>query len=148
MSAGEDISGCTTDPRTSRRWHLCGTRDGLVRLIGILTAQSTLVLGLLLLPDHNGRGAVTLLFLLAAPAMSVFVPLRGVDPLARTVLAGTAALVVNAGVAEVMLATGTWSVTWGVLAVALISMVMAIAGCTLRLRIRAHSGPAPQGTTR
>jgi hypothetical protein len=59
-------------------------------------------------------------FLLVAPAIPAAVLWRAVDPPARLVLAGAAAVVVDAVVAEVMLTTGTWSLPTGIAAVAVV----------------------------
>jgi hypothetical protein len=75
----------------------------------------------------GGWGSCSTAFLLVAPALPAAVLWRVVDPLARLVLAGTAAVVVDAVVAEVMLATASWSLPGGRTAVAVISAVMWIA---------------------
>ena len=69
-------------------------------------------------------GAWSTAFLLVAPAIPAAVLWRAVDPLARLVLAGAAAVIVDAVVAEVMLATGTWSLPTGLAAVAVVCALM------------------------
>lgn len=60
-------------------------------------------------------------FLLAAPAMAVAVPLSVLKPLERILVAMATAAIINAGVAEAMLATDKWSIRGGVAAVGVIS---------------------------
>lgn len=96
------------------------------RFVGVVIAQGVLALGLAL-PDNIGRGAATVLFLLGAPAVAVAAALRTTDPLARVVVAAAAAVVVNALVAEIMLVTGSWSAHGGLLAVGVVSLVLAVA---------------------
>jgi len=72
-------------------------------------------------------GAWSTAFLLIAPALPAAVLWRAVDPVARLVLAGAAAVVVDAVVAEVMLATASWSPPDGRTAVAVISALMWLA---------------------
>ncbi len=66
-----------------------------------------------------------LLFLVLAPALAVSSWLTGFDLAARVVIAGTAAIVVNFGVAETMIVCGVWSPRAGVAAVALLSALIA-----------------------
>lgn len=95
------------------------------RVATIVDALGTLLVGCILAVASDGLAAgVIAVFLVAAPAAAVAVPLRGLDPLARTVLASAAVVVVNAVVAEAMLATGRWSPPGGVAAVGLISAVI------------------------
>jgi prepilin signal peptidase PulO-like enzyme (type II secretory pathway) len=74
------------------------------------------------------RLPLVLVFLAAAPAFSVAVAFRAMDRLARIVLAGTSAIIINFLVAEVMLMAGAWSPRAGVAAVGLISILVALAG--------------------
>lgn len=71
-----------------------------------------------------GVGPLTLLFLLYLPAVAVIGLIRGLDLAARLVVAGTVSLVVLGGVAEVMLATSSWSPQGGVVAVGAVSAVL------------------------
>ncbi|MDQ4104540.1 MAG: hypothetical protein M3186_12815 [Actinomycetota bacterium] len=98
------------------------------RLASIVGVQGVLAVGLVLLPggDAMGTGA-TIAFLIAAPAAAMAMGLRGVDPLARIVIALAAAAVVNTLVAEAMVATGTWSIPGGVGAVGVISVGIGLA---------------------
>ena len=75
----------------------------------------------------GGWGSCSTAFLLVAPAVPAAVLWRAVDPLARLVLAGTAAVVVDAAVAEVMLAAASWSLPGGRTAVAVISALLWVA---------------------
>lgn len=100
-----------------------------LRSVRVVGAQGILALGLAL-PPGAGRGTAIVLFLLGAPAVAVAAALRTVDPLARVVVAVAAAVVINALVAEVMLATGSWSVAGGLLAVGVISVALAVATST------------------
>ena len=87
------------------------------------------------------RVPLILIFLAAVPALAVARLLPGLDGLAKLVVAGTAAIVIDMGVAEVQLATGTWSPRIGLVAVALISVMLAacrplVAGQAAPERIR------------
>lgn len=101
------------------------------RLASIVGVQGVLAVGLVLLPgvDATGTG-VTIAFLIAAPAVAMAMGLHGVDPLARIVIALATAAVVNTLVAEIMLATGTWSIPGGVAAVGVISVGIGLAAGT------------------
>ncbi len=71
------------------------------------------------------RVPLVLIFLAAVPALAVASLLPGLDGLAKVVAAGTAAIVIDMGVAEVQVAAGTWSPRMGLVAVALISVMLA-----------------------
>ena len=66
-----------------------------------------------------------LLFLALAPALAARTWLGGLGRTAQVVIAGTAAIVVNFGVAETMVVAGAWSPRAGVAAVALLSGLIA-----------------------
>jgi hypothetical protein len=100
----------------------------LENLVGTILAHSLLVLLIVMLPEGGGRAAVGVLYLVAAPALSVYLPLRGKDILSAVIVAAATAVVVNAVVAELMIATGTWSITGGVVAIAVISVMVAVVG--------------------
>jgi uncharacterized membrane protein YvlD (DUF360 family) len=68
------------------------------------------------------------LFLLGAPALAVYLPLRGKDILFASVVAGATAVVVNAVVAQVMVVTGMWSIVGGAVVIAVISVLIAVVG--------------------
>lgn len=114
-------------------------------LANLVAALGMLLVGLLLAAGGEGLPAVvTGVFLVAAPATAVAVPPRGLDPLARTLLALIAAVVINALVAEAMVATGRWSTTGGVAAVGVISMVIRLVNGALPVR----PGAVPAGAAR
>jgi multisubunit Na+/H+ antiporter MnhF subunit len=118
-------------------------RQALANLVGTVLGQGLLVLLLVVLPEGaGGRAAACALYLLLAPALAVYLPLRGKDVLAAVVAAGATTIVVNAVVAEVMVATGAWSIRGGVVAVALVSLVLALAGSAA---VAARPGPSPTG---
>jgi hypothetical protein len=71
------------------------------------------------------RAVLVLLFLAAAPAVAVAGLLRGLDRLARLVVADTASIVINALVAETMLAAGVWPPRGSLVVVALITAACA-----------------------
>jgi hypothetical protein len=97
----------------------------LASLVGTIVGQGLLALLIVVLPEGGGRAAASVLFLLGGPALAVYLPLRGKDMLSAVVIAGATAVVVNAVVAEVMVATGMWSITGGVVAIALITLLLA-----------------------
>jgi hypothetical protein len=88
----------------------------------VIAALGTLSVGLAVSAATWGPWSTA--FLLVAPAIPAAVLWRAVDPWARLVLAGAAAVVVDAVVAEVMLATRTWSLPGGIAAVAVVSALM------------------------
>lgn len=104
------------------------------RIGSVLPALGTLSAGLAVSVAPWGPWSTA--FLLVAPAVPAGMLWRAVDPPARLVLAGVAAVVVDAVVAEVMLATGTWSLPNGITAVAVVSALMWVGntvthgGCT------------------
>ncbi|MFJ9177493.1 hypothetical protein [Streptomyces sp. NPDC102360] len=80
--------------------------------------------GLVLALSHAGsplRGPLALFFLLAAPGAAFASALRGLDPWARTLVSTAGAVAVVMLVAQGMLAVHRWSVTGGVLTVAVLS---------------------------
>jgi hypothetical protein len=94
-----------------------GSRIGCV-----LAALGTLSVGLAVSAAPWGSWSTA--FLLVAPAIPAAVLWRAIDPLGRIVLACATALVVDAVVAEVMLATGSWSLPNGTTAVAMLSALI------------------------
>lgn len=86
-------------------------------------------------------GPLTLLFLLYTPAICVALLLTGLDALARAIVAGAAALVLAAAVAEVMLVTAAWSPRGGVAAV---TAVCALLATVAALKHRRHAKDAPE----
>ncbi len=88
------------------------------------------------------RAPLVLLFLALAPAVAVAGSLRHLDTLARIVVAGTASVVINFLVAELMLATGTWSPRAGLAVVVAITVVfMAAALPPVRVALRRRLTP-------
>ena len=77
--------------------------------------------------DMPARAPAVLLFLIVGPAAAVASLLPGLDVLAKIVIGGTAAVVINAGIAAAMLVVGIWSPVAGLAAVALISAALAAA---------------------
>jgi hypothetical protein len=72
------------------------------------------------------RVPLVLLSLIAMPAVAVAELLPSLDPLAKVVVAGSAAVVINVAVAAGLLVAGAWSPTIGLAAVLLISACMAM----------------------
>lgn len=108
----------------------------------VVAALATLLLGCMLAAGADGVAAgVTAAFLFAAPATAVVVPLNVLDPLSRICLGVAAAAVVNALVAEAMLATGTWSVPGGVAAVGVTSAVIWLGNSAVSGSSFAAAGP-------
>jgi hypothetical protein len=70
------------------------------------------------------RSPLVLLFLVTAPAMAVAGLLRGLDAAARVFVSCLAMIVINACVAETMLAAGAWSPRTGLVAVVVIAAVL------------------------
>ena len=99
------------------------------QVAGILAGVGALLGGCVLALGGDSMGAaVTVMFLLVAPASAVAASLTGLDPLTRIVLAVAAAVVLNALVAETMLIIGSWSVRGGVVAVGALSALIWFAG--------------------
>jgi hypothetical protein len=73
------------------------------------------------------RAPLVLIFLLVAPAAAIAGLLDRFDGLARLIIAGTAAIVINFLVAEIMLAAGLWSPRGSVIVVTVITVVSALA---------------------
>jgi hypothetical protein len=76
--------------------------------------------------DSPVRAPLVVTFLLAAPAAAVAGLLDRFDVLARLVIAGTAAVVINFLAAETLLALGLWSVPGSVIVVAAITVICAL----------------------
>jgi hypothetical protein len=70
------------------------------------------------------RSPLVLLFLVTAPAMAVAGLLPGLDVAARVFVSCVAMIVINACVAETMLAAGAWSPRTGLVAVVVIAAVL------------------------
>jgi hypothetical protein len=93
-------------------------RRGL--LPAVLLAVLTIALALAQ-PDGAIVRGLTAVFLLVAPALSVAVPLRGLDPTARVVVALGATATVDTLVAETMLVAHVWSTRNGLIVVGALS---------------------------
>ncbi|WP_433180012.1 hypothetical protein [Actinoallomurus sp. CA-150999] len=84
-----------------------------VFLIGGLIALA------LFLPDAPpAADALVPVFAFVAPAFCTALLLTGLDPVARSILSGAAAIALNVAVAEVMLACSIWSPRGGLMAIA------------------------------
>jgi hypothetical protein len=84
-----------------------------VFLIGGLIAVA------LLLPDGaSAADPLVPVFAFAAPAFCTALLFTGLDPAARCILSGAAAIALNVAVAEVMLACSLWSPRGGLMAIA------------------------------
>ena len=98
-------------------------------LTGLVLAAGAVGAALAIASIHApGRLPLVLLFLALAPALAVNSLLRRLDRLARVVVAGTSAIVINFAVAEAMIIIGAWSPGLGVAAVALVSALIATVG--------------------
>jgi hypothetical protein len=74
------------------------------------------------------RIPLVLIFFAAVPALAITSLLGGLDRLATVVVAGISTIVVDFGVAEAMIISGTWSLRAGAAAVAAVSALIAAAG--------------------
>lgn len=70
------------------------------------------------------RGPCALFFLLAAPALAIAVALRGLDPFGRLITALAGAVALDMLVAQAMLTVHRWSVTGGIVAVTVLSLLI------------------------
>ncbi|MFE2313449.1 hypothetical protein ACFXC8_09625 [Streptomyces sp. NPDC059441] len=86
--------------------------------------------------DASLRGPFALFFLLAAPGAAIAAALRGLDPLARTVVSVAGAIAVDLLVAQGMLAVHRWSVRGGIVAVTAISTLVLLLVVVRQLRKR------------
>ncbi|MEU6094583.1 hypothetical protein [Streptomyces sp. NPDC047079] len=82
------------------------------------------------------RGPFTLFFLLAAPATAIGAALRGLQLWPRTLVSVAGAIAVDLLVAQGMLAVHRWSVTGGIVTVALISSLVLLLVTVRRQRRR------------
>ncbi|MER8030349.1 hypothetical protein ABTZ78_15465 [Streptomyces bauhiniae] len=90
------------------------------------------------------RGPCALFFLLAAPALAIAVALGGLDPFGRLIAALAGAVALDMLVAQAMLTVHRWSVTGGIVAVTVLSLLILLA---TRVRQRAGSrGRTREGT--
>ncbi|MEW2397662.1 hypothetical protein [Streptomyces sp. NPDC046862] len=82
------------------------------------------------------RGPFTLFFLLATPGAALAAALRGLEPFGRAVASTAGAIALNLLVAQGMLATHSWSVRGGIVAVAAISSLVLLLVLVRRVRGR------------
>ncbi|MFI8349432.1 hypothetical protein [Streptomyces sp. NPDC085596] len=109
-------------------------------------ATGTAACGALLALMDSGsplRGPCALFFLLAAPALAIALALRGLDPFGRLVTALAGAVAVDMLVAQAMLTVHRWSVTGGIVAVTVLSLLLLLA-VQVRRRASSREGP-PKG---
>jgi hypothetical protein len=78
--------------------------------------------------DTPARVPLVLIFFAAVPALAITSLLSGFDRLAMAVIVGTSTIVVDFGVAETMIISGTWSLRAGAAAVVAVSVLIAAAG--------------------
>ncbi|WP_237522123.1 hypothetical protein [Streptomyces sp. SID1328] len=93
-------------------------------------AAGTAACGALLALTDSGsplRGPCALFFLLAAPALAIAVALRGLDPFGRLIAALAGAVALDMLVAQAMLTVHRWSVTGGIVAVTVLSLLILLA---------------------
>jgi hypothetical protein len=100
----------------------------LANFVGTILGQGLLVLLIVVVPQGGDRAVALVLFLLGSPALALYLRLRSEDALSAFIIAGTAAVVVNAVVAEVMVTTGMWSISVGAVAIAVIGFLLAVIG--------------------
>jgi hypothetical protein len=112
--------------RSVTRWLIAGVlAAGAVGAALVIAGVST-----------PARVPLVLIFLAGVPAFAVASLLSGFDLLARIVIAGTSAIVINFGVAQAMIAAGHWSPRAGLASVAVVSALLAAA------RLLTRRGPA------
>ncbi|MGW2211517.1 hypothetical protein [Streptomyces sp. NPDC001781] len=102
-------------------------------------ATGTAACGALLALTDSGsplRGPCALFFLLAAPALAIATALGGLDPFGRLIVALAGAVALDMLVAQAMLTVHRWSVSGGIVAVTVLSLLIVAAG---RVRRRADS---------
>ncbi|MEV5704554.1 hypothetical protein [Actinoallomurus sp. NPDC052274] len=114
----------------------------------LLPAAATLLLaGLVavaLLPSGAPRpGPLVLALALGTPACCTAWLLAGLDGAARGILAGLAAIALNAAVAEVMLVCSMWSPRGGLVAVAAVSAGLMVPAWAIRA-VRAKRKNSPE----
>jgi uncharacterized membrane protein YjjP (DUF1212 family) len=71
------------------------------------------------------RVPLVLVFLAGVPALAVASLLGGIGSYAQVVVAGSASIVIDIMVAEAMILSGTWSPRTGLVAVAVVSVMIA-----------------------
>lgn len=86
---------------------------------------------------------VLTLVLFGAPAVAFWLFVDGLDPIGRLVVAGLAGLVLVSAVAGTMLITGLWSPVGGLVAILVVSALMALPGYRRHRRRPAEEGKVP-----
>ncbi|MFD4785997.1 hypothetical protein ACFWN1_02725 [Streptomyces sp. NPDC058459] len=108
-------------------------------------ATGTAACGALLALMDSGsplRGPCALFFLLAAPALGIALALRGLDPFGRLITALAGAVAVDMLLVQAMLTVHRWSVTGGIVAVAVLSLLLLLA---VHVRQRPGARERPPG---
>jgi hypothetical protein len=96
--------------------------------------------------ESPATGPLTLVFVLAVPAICVGLLLGGLDVTARLIVSASASLVLAASIAEIMLVTSGWSPDGGIVATAIVSALLAAAALILRRHSRpTRPEPVPDG---
>jgi hypothetical protein len=105
-------------------------RRGLTRwLVGAVLAAGVAGAVIAIAGIHApARVPLVLIFFAGVPALAVTSLIGGIDRLATVMIAGISTIVVDFGVAEAMIISGTWSLRGGVVAVAAVSALIAAAG--------------------
>ncbi|MEV0735842.1 hypothetical protein AB0I51_07705 [Streptomyces sp. NPDC050549] len=117
-------------------------RPGPGRDLAALFAGAAVTIGavgaVLALTDSGSplRGAFALFFLFSAPASAIAAVLRGLDPYGRVLASVAGAVVVDMLVAQGMLAVHRWSINGGIIAVAVISGLIALSVLMQRMHSR------------
>jgi hypothetical protein len=89
-------------------------------------------------------GALTLVFLLFTPALCLALLLPSMDLAGKAIVGGTLSVTLLVSTAEVMLAASAWSPTGGVLAVAAVCGLLALAAGVRHRRRAPEKAPVPE----
>ncbi|WP_369380295.1 hypothetical protein [Streptomyces sp. cg36] len=108
---------------------------------GASLAASASGAALALLPlDSPLRAPLALYFLFAAPAQALHSALRRLQPLPRAVASLSGAVLINLLIAEIMASSNTRSIPGEIMAVAVISFLLFLAGTGVNHSINDRSG--------
>jgi hypothetical protein len=99
---------------TAQRWLACAVIAAGMTGVGLTLTDTGTPL----------RTLLVLLFLVAVPTMAVAGLLRGLDTFGRIFAAFTATVVINSLVAAIMVEAGIWSPDGGLIAVAVITVLI------------------------
>jgi hypothetical protein len=99
---------------TAQRWLACAVIAAGMTGVGLTLTDTVTPL----------RTLLVLLFLVAVPTMAVAGLLRGLDTFGRIFAAFTATVVINSLVAAIMVEAGIWSPDGGLIAVAVITVLI------------------------